>query len=92
MLSCSKSRSNSKMDIEKKFKQIVADIFKRDARDLKDSTRFVEDLNAKSIDIIALIAATENAFGIKTSAQETSKNKTIKQALDYIKKKLKKSD
>jgi len=89
MLSCLKLKNNSKMDIEKKFKQIVADIFKRDIKDLKGSTRFVEDLNAKSIDIIALIAATENAFGIKTSAHETSKNKTVKQALDYIKRKLK---
>ena len=89
MSSYLKLKSNSKMDIEKKFKQIIADIFKRDIKDLKGSTRFVEDLNAKSIDIIALIAATENEFGIKTSAQETSKNKTVKQALDYIKRKLK---
>jgi len=77
------------MDIEKKFKEIVADIFRTDIKKLKDNTRFVEDLNAKSIDIIALIAATENTFGIRTNREETAKNKTIKQAIDYIKKKLK---
>jgi len=77
------------MDIEKKFKEIVADIFRVDEKKLKGSTRFIEDLNAKSIDIIALIAATENEFGIKTSSEETRKNKTVKQAIDYIKKKLK---
>lgn len=77
------------MDVEKKFKEIVADIFKTDASKLKASTRFIEDLNAKSIDIIALIAATESEFGIRTSAQETRQNLTIKQAIDYIKKKLK---
>ena len=77
------------MDVEKKFKEIVADIFKADIKKLKDSTRFIDDLKAKSIDIIALIAATENEFGIKTNAEETRKNKTIKQSVDYIKKKLK---
>lgn len=77
------------MDIDKRFKEIVADIFRIDIKKLKGSTRFVEDLNAKSIDIIALIAATENEFGIKTSPEETNKNKTVKQAVDYIKRKLK---
>ena len=77
------------MDVEKEFKEIVADIFRVDAGKLKGSTRFVEDLNAKSIDIIALIAATENKFGIKAPSGETRENRTIKQAIDYIKKKLK---
>ena len=76
------------MNVEKKFKEIVADIFKVKASKLKPNTRFVDDLNAKSIDIIALIAATENEFGIKTLPEETRENKTIKQATDYIKKKL----
>ena len=77
------------MGVEKKFKEIVADIFRVDIKKLKGSTRFIEDLNAKSIDIIALIAATENEFGIKTATEETRKNKTIKQAIGYIKNKLK---
>lgn len=78
------------MDVDKRFKEIVADIFKIDIKKIKSGTRFVEDLNAKSIDIIALIAATENEFGIKTIPEETRKNKTVKQAVSYIKKKLKK--
>jgi len=77
------------MNVEKKFKEIVADIFRVDIKKLKGSTKFVEDLNAKSIDIIALIAATENEFSIKTSPKETRKNKTVSQTITYIKKKLK---
>lgn len=78
------------MDVEKRFKEIVADIFRTDIKKIKNSTNFVSDLNAKSIDIIALIAATENEFGIKTNPEETSKNKTVGQAIEYIKKKLRK--
>lgn len=77
-------------EIEKKFKEIVADIFKRKLEDITDSTDFVKDLNAKSVDIIALVAATENTFGIRTERDETAKNKNFKQAVDYIEKKLKK--
>jgi acyl carrier protein len=78
------------MNIEKKFKEIVADIFRTNIKKLKGSTDFVSDLHAKSVDIIALIAATENYFGIKTNAEETRKNKTIQQTINYIKKKMKK--
>ncbi len=78
------------MDVEKKFKEIVADIFRIDPKKIRSSTRFIDDLNAKSIDVIALIAATENTFGIKVTSQEANKNKTVGQAIAYIKKKLKK--
>lgn len=78
------------MDVEKKFKEIVVDIFNVKPEKIKLGTSFIDDLNAKSIDIIALVAATENEFGIKTTAAETRKNKTVGQAIDYIKGKLKK--
>ncbi len=78
------------MDVEKKFKDIVADIFKIEVNKIKNSMDFVNDLHAKSIDIIALIAATENVFKIKTNAEETRKNRTVGQTISYIKKKLKK--
>jgi len=77
------------MDVEKEFKEIVADIFRVDIKKIKNSTKFIDDLNAKSIDIIALIAATENTFGIRCPSQEVSKNETVGQAIAYVKKKLK---
>jgi len=77
------------MDVEKEFKAIIADIFRVPPSKIKGGTRFVDDLNAKSIDVIAMIAATENTFGIKAPSQEVRANKTFKQAVDYIKRKLK---
>lgn len=76
-------------DVEKKFGRIVADVFKIDAKKLKPATRFVEDLGSRSLTMVALIAATENTFGIKIPSQDASRNKTFKQSVDYIKKKLK---
>lgn len=77
------------MNIDRQFKEIVADIFKIDIKKVKNTTKFVEDLNAKSIDLIALIAATENTFGIKANPEETRKNNTVGQSIAYIKRKLK---
>jgi acyl carrier protein len=76
------------MDIEKKFLEIVTDIFRVDAKELRSGTKFVDDLHAKSVDTIALIAATENTFGIRVPSQDARKNETIGQAIEYIKKKL----
>ena len=79
----------NRSEVERKFKQIVADIFRKDVSKLKGTTEFVKDLNAKSIDIAALIAATESEFGIRTTSAETRKNKNINLTIAYIMKKMK---
>lgn len=79
----------SRAEVDKKFKKIVADIFKKKPGEIKDSTSFVKDLGAKSVGLMSLIAATENTFGIKTTTAETSKNNTVKKSVDYIVKKMK---
>lgn len=76
-------------EMERKFKEIVADIFRTAPAKITLKTRFVEDLRAKSMDVIALIAATESAFGIKIPTQDANRNKTFGEALAYIKRKVK---
>jgi acyl carrier protein len=82
----------TRSEVDKKFKKIVADIFKVKVSEVKDGTRFAEDLKAKSLGMISLVAATETRFGIKTATAETSKNTTVKKAVDYIYKKLKEKE
>jgi acyl carrier protein len=76
-------------DVEKRLRAIIVDVFKADPKKLKGSTRFVEDLGARSLTMVALIAAVEGEFGITTASTENSRNKTIAQAVAYIKKKIK---
>jgi acyl carrier protein len=78
-----------KTEVDKKFKEIVSDIFAIDVKEIKNSTEFVKDLHAKSIDMISLIAATENTFGIRAPSYEVRENKNVGQAITYIKKKIK---
>jgi acyl carrier protein len=75
-------------EIRERLTTIVADVFKKEPSEITAETRFVEDLRGRSLTMIALIAAVESEFGIKTSARETNRNKTIDDAVVYIQQKL----
>lgn len=78
--------------LEERVKKIIAGIFQTDENKITKETRFVEDLHAKSIDTIALLAALEGEFNIKVPSQEVQANNTVGQAIDYIKERLEKKD
>lgn len=52
--------------------------------EVKDGTSFVEDLGADSLDIVELIMALEEAFGISISDEDAEKLTTVSDAVDYI--------
>lgn len=78
-------------EAEKKVKKVVADVFGVSERKLTGKTSFVDDLHAKSMDIVELLAALEIEFGFRVPQRDVRQNKTIKEAVDYMYKKAKKS-
>ncbi|MFH1652196.1 MAG: acyl carrier protein [Chloroflexota bacterium] len=62
----------------------VARIFKRDESTLSRDTRFVEDLKAKSLNIVELIAVLEDAFETEIPYAEARRKKTIGEAIDFV--------
>jgi len=64
------------MDSEKVM-AIIAEHFDIDAATLSEETRFVEDLHADSLDLVELIMAFEDAFGITVSDEAALEVKTI---------------
>lgn len=79
-----------KKEVEKKVKKVVADVFNVSEKKLKPSTDFVDDLHAKSMDIVELLAALEMEFGFRVPQRDVRQNKTVGQAIDYMYKKAKK--
>lgn len=73
---------------EKRVAKIVGGIFGIAPGKINRQTRFTDDLHAKSIDIIALLAALEGEFKIKIPAPEVQSNQTVGQAIDFIEEKL----
>ena len=70
-------------------KKIVAKIFEVDTKDITRDTRFVEDLLAKSLQIIEMIAMMEDEFNIEVDDSRARGNRTVGQAIDYVEELLK---
>lgn len=65
-------------------KKIVAEQLGVDAEDIKPESSFVDDLGADSLDLVELIMALEEKFGIEISDEEAENITTVQQAIDYI--------
>jgi acyl carrier protein len=55
-----------------------------DEAQVDSNASFVDDLGADSLDIVELVMAFEEAFGIDIPDEDAEKITTVKQAVDYI--------
>ena len=62
----------------------VARIFRKDVSELTLNTRFVEDLRAKSVNIVELIAVLQNEFQIEIPMMKARRQKTIGESISFI--------
>ncbi len=62
----------------------VARIFKKDMSELSRDTRFVEDLQVKSLNVVELIALLENEFDVMIPYAEARRRKTVGEAIDLV--------
>ena len=72
-------------DITTAVKRVAATLLNVDAAVIEDSSRFVEDLGAASIQSIELVAAFEEEFDIEMDEDEALGVKTVADAVQYIK-------
>ena len=72
------------MSVEQRVIAIVSDHFAYDKEKIKRTTTFIEDIGADSLDIVELVMAFEEAFGIDIPDEDAEKITTVKQAIDYI--------
>ncbi len=75
--------------IEERVKQIVVEQLGVDEAQVDPAASFVEDLGADSLDIVELIMAFEESFGIEIPDEDAEKITTVKDAIDYIENRLK---
>ena len=71
--------------IEQKVKNIIADQLGVGEDEIKPASSFIEDLGADSLDIVELVMALEEEFGISIPDEEAENIKTVGDAVAYIK-------
>ena len=71
-----------------KFKGIIAEQLGVDTEQVTPDASFVDDLNADSLDLVELIMAFEETYGMEISDQDAEKIGTVGQAWEYIQEKV----
>ena len=72
------------MDTEQRVKTIVVDHLGVEASKVKPEASFIDDLGADSLDIVELVMAFEEEFGVEIPDDAAEKITTVKDAISYI--------
>ena len=70
---------------EDKVKEIIAKELEVDVKQMTPDAKFIEDLGADSLDIVELVMALEEEFGIEIPDEDADKLKTVGDAMNYLK-------
>ncbi|MBP7402998.1 MAG: acyl carrier protein [Clostridia bacterium] len=75
----------SQESIFESVKNILVEQLGVDAGDVTMESNFIDDLNADSLDIVELIMAMEQEFGISIPDEEAERIKNVGDAVNFIK-------
>ena len=70
---------------EDRVKEIIAKELEVETQQLTPEAKFIEDLGADSLDIVELVMALEEEFGIDIPDEDADKLKTVGDAMNYLK-------
>ncbi|WP_457601278.1 acyl carrier protein [Hydrogenivirga sp.] len=76
------------MALEERIKEIIADQLGVEQEKIVPEAKFVEDLGADSLDVVELIMAFEEEFGIEIPDEDAEKIQTVGDVINYLKEKV----
>ena len=66
------------------IKEVVVEQLSVNPEEVKEESKFVEDLGADSLDVVELVMALEERFDIEIPDDEAEKILTVKDVLNYV--------
>ena len=73
------------MSVEEKVIEIISQKLNLSKDQIKPEASFVDDLGADSLDLVELVMAMEEAFGMEVPDEEAEKLRTVKDVIEYVK-------
>lgn len=71
-------------DVFEKVKKIIVEQLSAEESEVTSEASFIEDLGADSLDIVELIMALEEEFGVEIPDEDAEKISTVGDAVKYI--------
>jgi acyl carrier protein len=71
-------------EIFDKVKEVIVDQLNVEEDDVVEDATFVDDLGADSLDIVELVMALEETFGVSIPDEDAESIKTVGDAVSYI--------
>jgi acyl carrier protein len=71
-------------EIMDKVKSVIVEQLNVEEDDVTEDAAFVDDLGADSLDIVELVMALEDKFGISIPDEQAEKIKTVGDAISFI--------
>ena len=76
------------VQLEEKIKAVIVEQLNITEEECVPEAAFIDDLGADSLDIVELIMAMEDHFGLEISDDDLARIRTVRDITDYIKGKL----
>jgi acyl carrier protein len=73
------------MNVEAKVTEIIVQQLGVDAEKVTAEASFVDDLGADSLDVVELVMAFEEEFGVEIPEEAAEKIATVKDAVEFLK-------
>jgi acyl carrier protein len=75
-------------EIEKRVKEIIVEQLGVNETEVKPEAKFVDDLGADSLDLVELVMALEEEYGMEISDEDAEKIVSVGNAIEFIKSKV----
>jgi acyl carrier protein len=73
------------VDVEAKVKEVLLEILDVNEEEIVPTARFVDDLNATSIDLVEIVAALQNTFDVDIDDAQVARLRTVQDTVDSFK-------
>jgi acyl carrier protein len=77
-------KKGKKMALLDDVKEVVVEQLDCDPAEVKEDSKFIEDLGADSLDVVELVMALEEKFDIEIPDEDAEKILTVADAIKYI--------